>query len=106
MKRKVPVLKINVEFDNPHYDGLFNYDGLLEIPELKVRMIEESLVAIKDAIRLNKNKVALVEINNSGYYIEIEKSQFKPSLQNALEYYLKKEEYDKCIECRDLISKL
>jgi protein-arginine kinase activator protein McsA len=40
------------------------------------------------------------------YYIELKKDQWKISLEKALEYYVEKEEYDRCIECRDLINKL
>ena len=38
--------------------------------------------------------------------VELEKNNWKPSLENALEYYIEREEYDKCVECRDLINQL
>jgi DNA-binding ferritin-like protein (Dps family) len=40
------------------------------------------------------------------YLIALEKPQWTSSLQNALKYYVAKEDYSKCVECRDLINKL
>jgi protein-arginine kinase activator protein McsA len=98
MGRRIPIIKIN--------PGQVDYDNLLEIPELKERIIGEVIIAIKEAVKNNKKKASIVEIGGTGYYIEIEKNQFKPSLENALKHFVKKEEYDKCIECRDLIKVL
>ncbi len=39
-------------------------------------------------------------------YSELEKDKWQTSLETAIEYYAEKEEYDKCIECRDLITKI
>ncbi len=54
----------------------------------------------------NKKSISLFEVANSEYYIELEKDKWKSSLENALEYYLEREEYNKCAECRDLINQL
>jgi hypothetical protein len=48
----------------------------------------------------------LFEVANSDYYLQLNKDKFKPSLETAIEYFVEKEEYDRCIECRDLINKL
>jgi len=94
-KRKVPVIKINIP-----------YDQFSEIPEVKQVVIEEVVYAIKEGINENKKKISLFEIAGSEYYIDLEKDQWKSSLEKAIEYFVEKEEYDNCIECRDLISKL
>ena len=95
MKRKIPKITVNVPFEY-----------FITIPEVKEVVIEEVVVAIKEGIEKKKKSISLFEIANSNYYIDIEKQQWKASLQNALDYYIEKEQYDKCIECRDLISKL
>jgi len=83
-----------------------SYDQLHEIPEVKEVVIEEVIVAVREAIRRKKSSIELFEVANSDYYLELKKDQFKSSLETVLEYFVEKEEYDRCIECRDLINKL
>ena len=99
MKRQIPVFKVHVQ------SGA-NYNQLHEIPEVKEVVIEEIVYAIKDAIKRKKTKIELFEVANSEYYIELKKEQFKLSLQSAINYFLEKEEYDRCIECRDLMNSI
>jgi len=73
---------------------------------VKEVVIEEIVYAIKDAIKRKKSKIELFEVANSEYYIELKKEQFKLSLQSAINYFLEKEEYDRCIECRDLMNSI
>jgi hypothetical protein len=99
MKRQIPVFRVNVQ------PGA-SYDQLHEIPEVKEVVIEEVIVAVREAIRRKKSSIELFEVANSDYYLELKKDQFKSSLETVLEYFVEKEEYDRCIECRDLINKL
>jgi hypothetical protein len=99
MKRQIPVFRVNVQ------PGA-SYDQLHEIPEVKEVVIEEVIVAVREAIKRKKSSIELFEVANSNYYLELKKDQFKSSLETALEYFIEKEEYDRCIECRDLINKL
>ena len=99
MKRQIPVFRVSVQ------PGA-SYDQLHEIPEVKEVVIEEVIYAIKDAIKRKKSKIELFEVANSDYYLQLNKDKFKPSLEAAIEYFVEKEEYDRCIECRDLINKL
>jgi hypothetical protein len=99
MKRQIPVFRVNVQ------PGA-SYDQLHEIPEVKEVVIEDFIVAVREAIRRKKSSIELFEVANSDYYLELKKDQFKSSLETALEYFIEKEEYDRCIECRDLINKL
>jgi hypothetical protein len=99
MKRQIPVFRVNVQ------SGA-SYDQLHEIPEVKEVVIEEVIVAIKDAVKRKKSNIELFEVANSGYYLQLNKDKFKSSLEKAIEYFVEKEEYDRCIEVRDLINKL
>jgi hypothetical protein len=83
-----------------------SYDQLNEMPEVKEVVIEEVINAIKDAIKRKKSKIELFEVADSDYYLELDKNKFKTSLETAIEYFVEKEEYDKCIECRDLINRI
>lgn len=99
MKRQIPVFKVHVQ------PGA-NYNQLHEIPEVKEVVIEELVSAIKDAVKNKKKTIQLFEVANSEYYIELKKEQFKLSLKSAMDYFLEKEEYDRCIECRDLMNSI
>ena len=99
MKRKIPVFRVSVQ------SGA-DYSQLEEYPEVKEVVIEEVIVAIKEAIKTKKTSISLFEVANSGYYIELKKEQFKSSLESALEYFIEREEYNRCAECRDLINKI
>ena len=97
MKRKIPVFRVSVQ-PGADYSQLEGHPGVKEV------VIEEVIVAIKEAIKTKKTSISLFEVANSGYYIELKKEQFKSSLESALEYFLEKEEYNRCAECRDLIN--
>jgi hypothetical protein len=99
MRRKIPVFRVTMA------PGV-SYSVLTETPEIVQIVIDETIVAIKEGIAKKKKSILLFEVANSDYYIELEKDKWKSSLENALEYYVEKEEYNKCIECRDLINQL
>ena len=99
MRRKIPVFRVHVE---PGAD----YSQLKEIPEIQQIVREEAIYAIKDGIEKHKTSISLFEIAHSDYYIELSKDKWKPTLENLIKYYAEKEEYDKCAEARDLITKL
>ena len=99
MRRKIPVLRVNVE------PGA-SYSQLKEVPEIQKVVIEEAIYAIKEGIAKNKTSISLFEVAYSDYYIELKKDKWKLTLEKALEYYIEREEYDKCAEARDLINKL
>ena len=99
MKRKVPVFRVNAK------PGA-SYEMLTKVPGLRHVIIEETVLAIKEGIKKKKKSIPIFEIAGSDCYVEIEKDKWKLSLENAINYYVEREDYDKCIECRDLISKL
>jgi hypothetical protein len=99
MRRKVPVFRVTAE---PGAD----YATLTQIPEIRKAVLDEAVYAIKDGIEKQKTSISLFEIADSSYYIELSKDKWKPTLEHLIEYYVEKEEYDKCAEARDLINKL
>ena len=99
MRRKIPILKIKAE---PGAD----YSVIAKFPEIKQIVLEETIIAIKDGIEKHKTSISLFEIADSNYYIELNKDKWKSTLEHLINYYVKREEYNKCIEVRDLINKL
>ena len=99
MRRKIPVFKVYIE------QGA-SYSQLTELPEIQQIVREEAICAIKDGIKKKKSSISLFEIAQSDYYIELGKDKWKSTLEKLIEYYVEREEYDKCAEARDLITKL
>ena len=99
MRRKVPVFRVKAE---PGAD----YSILTDLPEIRQVVLEEAIYAIKDGIEKHKSSISLFEIADSDCYIELSKDKWKPTLEHLIEYYSEKEEYDRCIEVRNLVSKL
>jgi excinuclease UvrABC helicase subunit UvrB len=99
IKRQIPILNISLK------NGA-SYNQLCEVPELVKITTETTLEAINDAIKKNKKTTTLFEIANSEYTITLEKKQWVPSLEKALEYFTENENYDACINARDLLNKL
>ena len=99
MRRKIPVLRVSIE------PGA-SYSQLKEVPEIQKVVLEEAVYAIKEGIAKNKTSISLFEVAYSDYYIDLKKDKWKSTLEKALEYYIEREEYDKCAETRDLINKL
>jgi hypothetical protein len=99
MRRKIPMLRVSV-------DQGADYSQLAEIPEVRESIIKETLCAIKEGIEKNKKTISLFEVAYSDCYIELDKPKWKPTLEKALNHFIEIEDYDKCIEMRDLISKL
>lgn len=99
MRRKIPTFRVNL---GPGTSVSISY----EVPEVVQVVLDETVFAIKEGITKKKKSISLFAVANSEYYIELKKDQWKASLEKALEYYVEKEEYDRCIECRDLINKL
>ena len=98
-KRKIPILKITT---NP---GI-NYSQLKDIPEIQHIVLNEAVKAIEDGVTKNKPSTSIFEIADSYHFVELDKKDWKPTLEKSLGYFANMEDYDKCIEIRELIGKL
>lgn len=57
-------------------------------------------------IHYNQPTAKLFVIKNTNYCFNIIKDSYKPLLKNCLKQFEADEDYDKCIECRNLIDTL
>ena len=89
MTRRIPIFKFSEELSP------------------KKHQVYKSLVdGVSEAIKTNKKEIKLCEVKNSGIYITVEKPEWKKSLDSALQFYIDKEEYEKCSKIKKLIDKL
>ena len=83
---------------------IFEYNEELKTSKHKVY---KSLVdGVTEAIKSDKEEIKLCEVKNSNTYITVEKPEWKDSLDSALQFYIKKEEYEQCSKIKNLIDKL
>jgi len=99
IRRKIPKFKLSIV---PNMD----YSQIISIPGVKELIMDELLKAIKDGVNNKRKSISLFSLANTDYYIELEKNQWSLSLQKALDHYVELEDYNKCIECRDLIKQI
>ena len=89
MTRRIPIFEFNEELNT------------------KKPQVYKSLIdGVTEAIKTNKEIVKLCEVKNTNIFITVEKPEWKDSLDSALQYYVNKEEYEKCSKIKDLIDKL
>jgi len=89
MTRRIPIFEFNEELSP------------------KKHQVYKSLIdGVTEAIKTNKEEIKLCEVKNSGIYITVEKTEWKNSLDSALQFYVDKEEYEECSRIKNLIDKL
>lgn len=98
-KRKIPFIKVDAIPGE-------SFEKVAQHPVIKHVIINELVIAIEDGLNKNKNSVVLFKISDSDLCVELDKSNWSSSLNNALNYFIEKEDYIKCAEIRDLINKI
>ena len=72
----------------------------------KPLMMRTLVTNIAEGVKDNLESVNVAEIKHTGIILNVPKSEWKPGLEKAIEYYVEKEEYEQCSKIRDLIEKL
>ena len=63
----------------------------------KKRQVYKSLVqSISEGVEFKLESVNVAEIKNHDMIISVPKTEWKSGLENAMDYYIKKEEYEEC----------
>ena len=83
---------------------IFEYNE--ELKSSKHKVYKSLIDGVTEAIKTDKKAIKLCEVKNSGNFITVEKTEWKDSLDSALQYYVSKEEYEECSKIKDLINKL
>ena len=90
MTRKLPIISIE-DFET----------------KSKKRLMMKSMIdRITEGVELNLESVNIAEIKNQNLILSLPKSEWKPGLKKAIDFYVEKEEYEKCSKIKDLIDQL
>ena len=90
MTRKIPIISLE-DF---------------EAKAKKPLMMKTLVTKIADGIEDNLESVNVVEIKNHDLIISVPKTEWKGGLENALDYYIEKEEYEECSKIKEIIERL
>ena len=90
MTRKIPIISLE-DF---------------EAKAKKTTMMKSLVSNIAEGIEYELESVNIAEIKNHDVIISVPKSEWKGGLENAMNYYIEKEEYETCSKIKNLINKL
>ena len=90
MTRKIPIISLE-DF---------------EAKAKKPTMMKSLVSNIADGIEDNLESVNIAEIKNHDVIISVPKNEWKAGLKNAMNYYIKTEEYEECSKIKNLINKI
>ena len=90
MNRKIPVISLR-DF---------------EAKAKKPVMMKSLVVNIANGIKDDLESVNIAEIKNHDVIVSVPKTEWKAGLENAMDYYIKREEYEECSKIKKLINRL
>ena len=90
MPRKIPIISLE-DF---------------ETKAKKPLMMKTLVTNIADGIKDDLESVNIAEIKHTDIILNVPKSEWKGGLENAMEYYIKTEEYEECTKIKKLIKRL
>ena len=77
-----------------------------EAKSKKPVMMKSLVLNIADGIEDNLESVNIAEIKNHDVIISVPKTEWKAGLENAMGYYIEREEYEECTKIKNLIEKI
>ena len=90
MTRKIPIISLE-DFE----------------AKAKKPIMMKSLVSnIAEGIESNLESVNIAEIKNQNLILSVPKTEWKSGLENAMDYYIEKEEYEECSKIKEIINRL
>ena len=90
MTRKIPIISLE------------DFEAKAKKPTVMKSLVSNIAEGIKD----NLESVNVAEIKHTDIILSVPKSEWKGGLENAMNYYIEKEEYEECSKIKNLIEKL
>ena len=90
MTRKIPIISLE------------DFEAKAKKPTMMKSLVSNIAEGIEDKLE----SVNIAEIKNHDVIISVPKSEWKGGLENAMNYYIEKEEYEECSKIKKLIEKL
>ena len=90
MPRKIPIISLE------------DFEAKAKKPTMMKSLVSNIAEGIEDRLE----SVNIAEIKNYNLIISVPKNEWKDGLKNAMEYYIKTEEYEQCSKIKNLINKI
>ena len=90
MTRKIPIISLE------------DFEAKAKKPVMMRSLVTNIASGIKEELE----SVNIAEIKNYDVIISVPKDEWKSGLKNAMEYYIKTEEYEVCSKIQKLIEKI
>ncbi len=90
MNRKIPIISLE------------DFEAKAKKPTMMKSLVSNIAEGIED----NLESVNVAEIKNHDIILSVPKSEWKGGLENAMDYYIEKEEYEECSKIKKLIKRL
>jgi hypothetical protein len=88
------------------YDDVEDLQQLQDSEQFNNLILQDAFEVVEKAVGTKKKAVPIVNIPNLGLEVSIERNNFKPILQKALQYYIQQEQYERCEHLTKLIDTL
>ena len=98
-KKRIPFISFTV-------DKLEDFETIEKTPFTKKVIFDRLVESVLDGIKKNKKEVTIFKIHNTDELLNLDKTKWKDSLLNAIEFYKEREEFEKCSECIRLIDQI
>ena len=72
----------------------------------KTTMMKSLVLNIAEGIEDKSESVNVAEIKNHDVIISVPKTEWRGGLENAMDYYIEREEYEECSKIKEIINKL
>ena len=90
MTRKIPII------------SLADFEAKAKKPTMMRSLVSNIAEGIEDELE----SVNIAEIKNHDMILSVPKTEWKGGLENAMNYYIEKEEYETCSKIKNLINKI
>jgi hypothetical protein len=90
MKRKIPIISLE------------DFEAKAKKPTMMKSLVTNIAEGIKDKLE----SVNVAEIKNHDIILSVPKSEWKSGLENAMDYYIKTEEYEECSKIKKILNRL
>ena len=90
MTRKIPIISLE------------DFEAKAKKPTMMKSLVSNIAEGIEDKLE----SVNVAEIKNHDIILSVPKSEWKGGLENAMDYYIEREEYEECSKIKKLIEKI
>jgi len=90
MNRKIPIISLE------------DFEAKAKKPLMMKTLVTNIAEGIEDKLE----SVNIAEIKNTDIILSVPKSEWRGGLENAMNYYIEKEEYEECSKIKNLIEKI